>query len=261
MNNQNSDKPSSARMYDYWLGGHHHSPIDRAAAQAIEGMIDARALAQINRQFLKDTVSWIAQQGINQFIDVGSGIPTQENVHEVAQKVNPKTRVVYVDNDPTAIIHSRSILGVNHPTVAIIQADMREPNTILTHFDTQRLIDFSQPVALLFFAMLHFVPDNEEVYHLMRQYRDATIRGSYLVVSHGVDTQPNDTTRAVERESVRQIYQGNVAMRSVDDVQPIWDGYQLMKPGFVSAQIWSGKQKMPHDYGPGDIYGGIGRKL
>ena len=261
MDNQTPDKPSSARMYDYWLGGKNHFPVDRAAAEAMQGLIDARALARINRQFLKDTVAWVAEKGITQFIDIGSGIPTQENVHEVAQRVNPKARIIYVDNDPTAIIHSRAILGVNHPTVAVIQADMRQPATVLNHFDTQRLIDFSQPVALLLFAMLHFVPDNEEVYHLVRQYRDATVQGSYLVVSHGVDANPTDITRAVERESIRQIYQGNVAMRSVEDVQPIWEGYKLVKPGFVSAQIWNGKQKEPQDYGPGDVYGGIGQKL
>ena len=261
MDNQTPNKPSSARMYDYWLGGKHHFPVDRAAAEAIQGVIDAQALARINRQFLKDTVAWVAGQGITQFIDIGSGIPTQENVHEVAQKVNPKTRIIYVDNDPTAIMQSRSILGVKHPTVAVIQADMRQPTTVLNHFDTQRLINFSQPVALLFFAMLHFVPDNEEVYRLIQQYRDATVQGSYLVVSHGVDSNPDDPNRVAERESIRQIYQGNVAMRSVEEVQPIWDGYKLIKPGFVSAQIWTGKQSEPHDYGPGDVYGGIGQKL
>lgn len=261
MDNPYPNEPSSARIYDYWLGGTHNFPIDRMAADTIQEMIDARNLARINREFMRDAVLWVAQQGVEQFIDIGSGIPTQGNVHEVALQSNKKARIVYVDIDPTAVAHSRTILGKENPSVAVIQANMQEPESVLKSADTQRLIDFTQPVVLLFIAMLHFIPDNEEMYRVVRQYRDATVSGSYLVVSHAIDKYPGDPTYDAKRQSIQQASQGRGTWRTTDEVKPIWEGYNLIKPGFVSAQCWGKEGHTPIDYGVVEPYSGVGRRV
>ena len=156
------ERPSAARMYDYYLGGSHNFAVDRAAADAVLAVIpDVPVGAQANRAFLRRAVRYLVEAGVTQFIDIGSGIPTLGNVHEIAQQADPRTRVVYVDTDPVAVAHSRLILGGNE-RATVIHEDLRRPGEILEHPDVRQLIDFDQPVALMLVAVLHFVSDAAE---------------------------------------------------------------------------------------------------
>ncbi len=155
--------PSVARMYDYYLGGKDNYAVDRAACEELDQVVPStRALAVNNRRFLRRVVRWLAEeQGVRQFIDHGSGLPTQDNVHEVAQRVAPDARVVYIDNDPIVLAHGRALLEENRNT-AVIQADMRDTDGILGHPEVTRLIDFDRPVAALFVSVLHCIPDEDD---------------------------------------------------------------------------------------------------
>src|SRR5215213_11358434 len=182
-----SERPSAARIYDYLLGGFYNFDVDRAAAQKITGVLpDMPLFMRANRTFLRRVVRFLTDQGIDQFLDLGSGIPTVGNVHEVAQQINPSARVVYVDNEPVAVTHSRTILQGN-PRATVIQADLRKPEVILGHPETQRLLDLNKPTAVLFLSVLLFVTDDEEAYRLVRAVRDALVPGSYMAISHPTD--------------------------------------------------------------------------
>ncbi len=179
-----ADRPSVARMYDYFLGGYHNFAIDRQAAEQIVALYpDTPLVMQANRAFLRRAVQFLVAQGIDQFLDLGSGIPTAGNVHEIAQGLNPAARVVYVDIDPVAVAHSRAILRDN-PHAAALLADARQPGAILAHPETRRLLDPGRPLAVLLVALLHFVPDDDQALGLVRELRDALAPGSYLAVSH-----------------------------------------------------------------------------
>ena len=185
-------KANIARVYDYWLGGSHNFRADQDAARtliAVEPNI--RAIARANRAFLGRAVRYLAgEAGIRQFLDIGSGIPTAQNVHQVAQQAAPGSRVVYVDNDEVAVAHSRLLLEDN-PDATVIQADLREPAKILADPETRLLIDFTQPVALLLVAVLHFVPDTSTPGQILATLRDALAPGSYLVICHSCrDARP-----------------------------------------------------------------------
>jgi len=176
--------PTTARIYDYWLGGQDNFAADRVAALAItEVAPEARLMAVENRGFLRRAVRFLAAEaGITQFLDIGTGLPTQGNVHQVAQEVNAGARVVYVDNDPMVLAHSRA-LKTGGSTV-VIQADLREPRTILDHASTRKLIDFTQPLAVLLVAVLHFISDDDDPAAIVATIRETLPPGSYLVISH-----------------------------------------------------------------------------
>src|SRR5262245_31524913 len=179
-----TDRPSAARIYDYWLGGSHNFAIDREVARAVTELVpDTARIMQANRAFLRRAVLFLIDQGIRQFLDIGSGIPTLGNVHEVAQKHAPESRVVYVDIDPVAVAHSRHILAGDERTV-VIQEDLRRPERILDHPDVCGLIDFNEPVGLLLVAVVHFVPDSDDPAGVIGRLRDALAPSSYLVLSH-----------------------------------------------------------------------------
>src|SRR5919202_2110016 len=179
------DKPSSARMYDYLLGGYHNFAIDRKAAEQLMAINpDAPLIMQANRAFLRRAVKFFVQQGIDQFLDIGSGIPTVGNVHEVAQQLNPAARVVYVDKEPVAVRHSQAILR-DTPNVTIIEADACRPEELVHDPEVRRMLDFSKPIGVLIVALLHFVPEDEVAYNLVRVLRDAVAPGSYIALSHG----------------------------------------------------------------------------
>lgn len=164
-----SDTPSVARMYDYLLGGFHNFAIDREAAERVKRIYPDIALGmQANRAFLRRVVNFLLARGIDQFLDIGSGIPTVGNVHEVAERINPAARIVYVDSDPMAVAHGEVILqGNTHATV--IQADARRPEKILNDPKVKYLLDFQRPVGVLIVALLHFIPDDANAYHLVGQ--------------------------------------------------------------------------------------------
>ena len=239
------DKPSVARMYDYFLGGAHNFAIDRQAADHVIAACPEFPLAmRANRGFLRRAVRYLLTRGVEQFLDVGSGIPTVGNVHEVAQRMNAAARVVYVDMDPVAVAHSQAILQGN-PQTAIVEADARRPEQFLDHPDTQRLLDNGQPVGLVLVAMLHFVTNDEAAYDLVHRVIAALPSGSFLVLSHA-------TTEGVPLElcnRLEQLYKGTtdpVIMRPRAAVERFFNGLELMEPGVVYTPLW-------HPEGPEDV--------
>ncbi len=231
--------PSAARMYDYYLGGAHNFGIDREVArQALELVPDGALLMQANRAFLHRAVRYLIGQGIRQFIDIGSGIPTEGNVHETVDAALPdgEGRVLYVDRDPVAIVHSELILGEAHPNVKVLQADLREPDEILNSAQRRALIDLSRPVAVLMVAVLHFVPDADHPQELIQRFHDAVAPGSFLVVSHG--TAEKQTGRT---EQVAKLYKSSAnpaTLRSRAQVGELFAGWDLIEPGVVWVQDW-----------------------
>jgi SAM-dependent methyltransferase len=258
---QEADGPNIARVYDYLLGGAHNFVPDReSAAELLARWPDARETMIANRAFLGRAVRYLAgQAGIRQFLDVGSGIPTMDNVHAIAQQAAPDARVVYVDMDEVAVLHSRAILADNDRATAI-QADLRSPQTILGHPGLHDLLDLSQPTALLLVAILHFLPDSPDTpAALVAQLRDALAPGSYLVISHGTtDGQPPHVAEALEHYAQTT---AEFQPRSHAEVLRFFDGLDLIDPGLVPVARWR-----PDD--PGDaehaeriaVYGGAGRK-
>jgi hypothetical protein len=231
-------KANIARVYDYWLGGSHNFLADQDVARAMIAVDPTiRAMMRANRAFLGRAVRYLAREtGIRQFLDIGSGIPTEQNVHEVAQAAGPGSRIVYVDNDEVAVAHSRLMLEDN-PDATVIQADLREPDKILADPETQLLIDFTQPVALLLLAVLHFVPDGANPAQILATLRDAVSPGSYLVICHACrDVRPDtaDNATAVYNSRVA----ANLRVRTRDEIAALFDGFTLVEPGLVWIPEW-----------------------
>lgn len=231
-------KANVARVYDYWLGGDHNFQADRDLARTITALDpNIRATMRANRAFLGRVVRFLAgQAGIRQFLDIGSGIPTANNVHQVAQDTVPGSCVVYVDNDDVAVAHSRLLLADN-PDATIIQADLREPEKILADPETQLLLDFTQPVAVFLVAVLHFIPDTGQVAGIVATLRDALAPGSYLVICHACrDEQPRLAT------SFEAVYNSRVTaqlvMRRREEIASLCDGFALLEPGLVWIPQW-----------------------
>ncbi|MHA6765531.1 SAM-dependent methyltransferase [Streptacidiphilus sp. PAMC 29251] len=195
--------PHPARMYDYYLGGKDNFPADREAAEkVIAAGVHARDFARANRAFLGRVIRFLAEQGITQFLDIGTGIPAVGNTHEVAQQTNPAARVVYVDNDPIVLTHARALMaGHGQGATTVIQADLRDPAAILAHPKVRAAIDFDRPVGLILVAVLHFIRDEENPDAITKLLRDALPSGSFLAISHGTggDTRAPETARASER--------------------------------------------------------------
>ncbi len=177
-------KYNAARYWDYILGGYHNFAVDRKVGDwVIQSVPDARLGALANRSFERRVVRWLTREGISQFVDLGSGLPTVGPVHEIAQSINPKARTLYVDNDPVAVIHSRSILEGN-PNARVLQEDIRNIDQILDHLGTDDWIDLHQPIGLLLVSVMHFVKDDTEAHEMMRKLRQRLASGSYVVISH-----------------------------------------------------------------------------
>ncbi len=254
-------KANVARVYDYWLGGHHNFQADRDLARTLTALDpNVRATMRANRAFLGRAVRFLAgQAGVRQFLDIGSGIPTENNVHQVAQDTAPGSRVVYVDNDDVAVAHSRLLLADN-PDATIIKADLREPAKILADPETQLLLDFTQPVAVFLVAILHFIPDDRRVAEIIASLRDALAPGSYLVICHGCgDERPSLAS------SMRTVYNSRVTaelvIRSRDEITRLCDGFALLEPGLVWIPEWrpDSPDDVPED--PSKYWGlvGVGR--
>jgi len=252
--------PSAARMYDYFLGGAHNFGVDRDLARRVLAISPGTPMvAQANRAFLHRAVEYLSGQGIRQFIDIGSGIPTQGNVHETAQRVHPASRVLYIDHDPVAVAHSELILD-GDPTTRVVQADLRRPKDILSSPQLAEVIDLSQPVAILMVAVLHFVSDDEHPGELIAQFREAVAPGSYLVVSH-----ITDEGRPLEGQRVKELYRSAadpITLRSRTGIEELFSGWDPIEPGVVWVPQW--RPNWPDD--PGDdpssstILGGVARK-
>jgi SAM-dependent methyltransferase len=264
--NGGGSKPATAaRIYDYHLGGTHNFPADREAAKAMAQMFPlAPALARTNRAFLRRAVRHVAGAGVGQFLDIGSGIPTVGNVHEVAEQVMPDARVVYVDIDPVAVSESLEILD-GHDRATAIRGDLRDPQAILTHPQVRRLVDANQPVGLLLAAVLHFVPDDTVAYDAVAQLLAALAPGSYLVVSHasadGGDVVPDNVDVAQDLYTRRTATPFHLRTRR--QVERFFTGVDLVEPGLVWLPEWRPAPGDPTDFiddpqGSAGL-GGVGR--
>jgi len=257
-----TSKANIARVYDYWLGGNHNFRADQDAARALIAVEpNTRAIMRANRAFLGRAVRFLAREaGIRQFLDIGSGIPTEQNVHEIAQGAAPGSRVVYVDNDEVAVAHSRLLLQAN-PDATIIQADLREPAKILADPDTQLLIDFAQPVALLLVAVLHFVPDSAGPGEILATLRDALAPGSYLVICHSCRDANPDLAPSAET-AYRSRVAGQLCIRTRAEIAGLFNGFDLVEPGLVWLPEWRPDSPVDVPENPQQYWGlvGVGRR-
>jgi SAM-dependent methyltransferase len=249
--------PSAARVYDYMLGGKDNYAADRELGdQLIANAPESPWIARQNRAFLGRAVRYCAEQGVRQFLDLGSGLPTQENVHEVAQRVDPSCRVVYVDNDPVAVLHARALLADGEGVVAV-DGDLRRPAEIIARDEVRRLIDFSRPVAVLIVSIFHFIPDSEDPAGIVAQYADAMAPGSHLVLSHAThDVRPQKASKA------RDLYQraaSPMITRSKAEVAALFGDLDLVDPGLVFTAEWRPQEEVPEPETSG-LYAGVARK-
>ncbi|GAA0233021.1 SAM-dependent methyltransferase [Cryptosporangium japonicum] len=226
------NQPSAARMYDYYLGGSHNFASDRqAAAKVLELLPDAPLMAQANRAFLHRSVRFLVDAGVRQFIDLGSGIPTAGNVHEVA----PESTVVYVDMDPVAVAYSESILS-DVDRAGIVHADVRRPEKVLESPVTRELLDFDQPIGLLTVAVLHFVAAADDPAGILATFRDVLPTGSAIALAHAtVDERPDEMAR------LTAIYQNSAnptTIRTRDEIAALLTGWDLVEPGLTWVVEW-----------------------
>lgn len=233
------DKPSPARIYDFWLGGSQNFEADRAAGRrAAAAMPTLTAAIRANRAFLGRVVRHlVADRGITQFLDLGSGVPTVGNVHEVAKEANPDVRVVYVDIDPVAVAHARHLLAGVKGVEAVL-ADLRKPRSVLAHPLVPETLDLDQPIALLFNAVLHFINDDEDPARILRSYIEAAAPGSYVSLSHAAP----DLTHRGEQESMLEDYRRSTdspfVNREPDVVEGWLSGLEICPPGMVTVDKW-----------------------
>jgi hypothetical protein len=253
------DQPSIARVYDYYLGGSNNFAADRDfAARVLAAVPSLPQVLQQNRAFLRRAVRYLVDQGIRQFVDLGSGIPTVGNVHEVAQAIDPRSRVVYVDTDPVAVAHSRVILDGN-PLATIIPADLRQPAQVLGDSELRQLIDLDEPVGVLLVAVLPFVPDTAEATGIVTELRGQIAPGSYVAISHPSADHMRDgflKTQSLYSESVAAM-----RMRSHSEITGLFGSLRLVEPGVVQIPLW--RPDSPEDAGPDAAgypgYAGVGR--
>lgn len=246
-------RPAAARAYDFYLGGRSNFEADREfGRKVLEQVPFVGAFARNNRAFLRRAVAWLCERGITQFLDIGSGIPTVGNVHEIAQAVNPRARTIYVDYEPVAVAHSNTILDEIDPQrerTNVVQADLRSPTDILENPVTRELIDFTEPVGLLVVATMHFIGPGDHPGELIARYRDALTAGSHLVLSHltldGVPERMQEQGRALETLYASTPNPGYFRDRA--EFSALFDGLELLEPGIVWAPEWHPDQARPFD--------------
>ncbi|TQS42958.1 SAM-dependent methyltransferase [Cryptosporangium phraense] len=227
--------PHPARRYDYWLGGKDNFAADRESGDAVIAAFPTIKLWAVeNRKFLRRAVTYLAREaGIRQFLDIGTGIPTANNTHEVAQSLTPDARIVYVDNDPIVLVHARALLtSTDAGATAYLQADFRDPETILSQ--AREILDFSQPIGLMLIALLHFMKDSDQPYEHVRTLVDALPPGSFLAVTHAVD----DYLPKQQAEGLTDVGRVPFEMRSRAEVARYFEGLELVPPGLVSISEW-----------------------
>jgi SAM-dependent methyltransferase len=230
--------------------------VDRIFAKKIaETVPDVAFLAIENRSFLRRAVKFMAEQGVRQFLDLGSGIPTVGNSHEIAQAVDPSCRVVYVDIEAVAVAHSELILADN-PDADVVRADLRVPESVLTNPKTTALIDFSRPVAMMMYSSVHFVSDEDDPARIVAAYRDATVPGSYLAMSHATQDDRPDVGEAINQYK-RTANPGY--LRPKAEVTSFFDGYDLVEPGIVFTPEWRGELDVSDPW-RASCYAGVGIK-
>ncbi|MGW4801193.1 SAM-dependent methyltransferase [Nonomuraea sp. NPDC004297] len=254
--------PNAARLYDYYLGGKDHFPVDRTAAERIlEAAPELRVAARANRAFLGRAVRFLAESGVGQFLDIGTGLPAPGNVHEVAKKCDPGARVVYVDHDPVVLVHGRALLAGQGGTT-VVRGDLREPGAILKDPEVLAALDFDRPVAVLLLAVMHYVAESDRPREIVATLRDALAPGSYLVLSHGTNE-----ARAAAVERGTEVYRGTgspLALRGRARIAELFEGFELADPGLVWLPEWRPEPADLIDFADGPrsslLLCGVGRK-
>lgn len=232
----NVDKPSAARMYDYLLGGSHNFAVDREFLEQILAIQpETKRMAIMNRAFMRRAVLFMLSRGIRQFLDLGSGIPTVGNVHEIAHEVDPDSRVVYVDNEHVAVAHGQLLLEGNE-NVTIVQADITKPGLVLTDAATQRLLDFTKPIGLLAITIGHYILEDQDPAGVFGAYRDALPPGSYLAMTHL--TNDFASIKADELTEAMKSTQNNVIGRTKAQILSLFGEFELVEPGLVTTSQW-----------------------
>jgi hypothetical protein len=230
------NRPSAARIYDYFLGGTHNFAADRAVAErAIELVPEIPKIMKANRAFLHRAVRHAVADGVTQFLDLGAGIPTEGNVHDVALKADPSARVVYVDRDATAVLHATDLLA-GIPNTATVHGDLLNPEALHTDPQVRALLDFEKPICILMIAVLHFVPDGPALQAALAHYRSVTAPGSYLAVTHATNS-----ARPEELDRITDLYNRTgtpLVTRNRDQLAAIFEGWQLIPPGIVYGPEW-----------------------
>ena len=251
-------QPSVARVYDAILGGKDNFAVDRAvAAEAMATVGDRGNGARLNRAALGRAVRYMTLQGVDQFLDLGSGLPTAQNTHQIAQAVSPAARVVYVDNDPSVSLHGQALLAGDAET-AVVLADVMEPDKLLSLPEVTDLIDFTQPAGLIMNAVIHHMLDEEDPYGVVAAYKDAVVPGSYMQITHFCDAAPEAAGGVqVLRENL-----GRGQIRRRDEIKRFFDGWQLVEPGLVFVSEWRPDEPvtLPLDVGSLLMLAGVARK-
>lgn len=249
-----------ARMYDYYLGGKDNFAADRNAADEVLAVLpEGRDMALANRAFLRRVVRFLAEAGIDQYLDIGTGIPNWGNTGEVARQKIPQARVAYVDNDPIVLAHTQALLaGAENEQTAVIQADLRDPEAILTAPDVTRVLDLERPVAVLLVAVLHFIRDSEDPYAIVSRLIRALAPGSYLVVSHG--TQDFDPDRAAAAVRFYEQATAPFVLRGKPEMLRFFDDLELVDPGLVQIPYWRPDQPVGENVRRIWLYGAVARK-
>ncbi|MBV2357092.1 SAM-dependent methyltransferase [Streptomyces sp. J2-1] len=244
-----------ARVYDWLLGGKDNYPVDEAVGEKLPP--EARDAARQNREFMRRAVAWLAGQGIDQFLDIGTGIPTSPNLHQVVQEITPAARVVYADNDPIVLRHAEALLvGSPEGSTDYVQADVRDPEQIVER--ARQTLDFDKPVALSLIALLHFITDDQDPYGLVRDLVAKLPSGSYLVLSHAASDIFSDLAAKVTEEYAK----GGIrlGLRTREEVARFFDGLELVEPGLVTATDWY-RGTPEHTIEQSGIYAGVARVL
>ncbi|WP_030828389.1 SAM-dependent methyltransferase [Streptomyces hygroscopicus] len=259
-----TSKPHSARMYDYFLGGKTHYAVDTQAAEQVEAVWpDVKPWTRANRSFMHRATRWLAAEaGIRQFLDIGTGIPTEPNLHQVAQEVAPTSRVVYADNDPIVLAYAQALLlSTPEGRTAYIHADITDPQGILAAEDLTDTLDLSQPVGLSLNAIMHFIANERKPYEIVRQLVEPLASGSYLVLSHGaLDPRPGLS------DAVTNLYRGSgihVQGRTHEEIVPFFDGLELVDPGVVMPHRWKPESEQARAEAEAKdlwIFAGVARK-
>jgi hypothetical protein len=249
--------PNVARIYDYLLGGKDNFAVDREIAARLLRDPQTRAAVRANRAFLIRAVRYLAEEaGIRQFLDIGTGLPTQENVHEVAHQYAPDARVVYVDNDPVVLSYARALLDKGN--VRVVEGDLRRPAEILANPEVRQAIDFAEPVGILLVGILHFIRDADNPYEVVATLRNAMMPGSFLVVSHGTGDEAPEISSVTAKEAYDSATAALVR-RSKSQFERFFDGLDMVSPGVVGAQRWR-QDPSPTAALPVGVYAGIGRQ-
>lgn len=253
-----TSRANPARCYDYWLGGSANFSVDRELAdEMIRREPNVVHMARENRSFLGRVVRWCVDNGITQFLDLGSGIPTVGNVHEIAQQRDASACVAYVDNEPVAVAHSQQLLAGN-PRATITSGDLREPEQVLSAPTVREVLDFDRPIALLAVMMLHYFQDDEVLISTLAKYRNALPQGSYLVLTHLTEDDPEMDMSSVAAASTRSTHPAHTRTR--EQFRTLFDGTELVDPGIVFVHQWKNPDEATAVAHNG-VYGAVGRIL